>query len=313
MNKFGLGIIGLGVIGERLMPVFLEHPGIEVVSVTDTDQDRMDYMEDKFGVTSVLDYKEMLSDDRIQMIYLAVPPKYHHDIAIDIMRAGKHILCEKPLAGTIEEAEKMSEIAKETQVVHAMNFPLYYGFAYNKIKSMLKNDVLGRIKALEIKGVFPTWPRSWQQNNWIDTRQEGGFTREIFTHYVQLIQSSFGLIQDLESRASYPNQDKSEATLIGMGHIDDISVLFYGMTGIGQEEDLRFTLYGDKGKVELINWRQVIYTNLEGSQIIEPEPVNATYDLIHAFYQAVRGQESDLVSFEDGLNATKVVEKLLKA
>jgi predicted dehydrogenase len=314
MNKIGLGIIGLGVIGERLMPTFLKHPNTDIKGVYDVDTKRMKEMSDRFKLRSVDHYDALIEDESIDVIYLAVPPKFHHEISLKIMRAGKHILCEKPLAGTIEEAKEMFEVAKETHIIHGMNFPLYYGYGYNKIKEMIKNQDLGRIKRVEVTAKFPVWPRPWQQNNWIDTKEEGGFVREVFTHFIQLIQSSYGLIENVHSFVEYPEDtSQCEIGLIGVGELaDGVKVLFNGITDINQKEDLRFTIYGSNGVVEMLNWRDLYLIENDERTFIEPESVDATYNLIDAFYNAVEGKNHNLVTFEDGLNATLVVEKLLE-
>lgn len=319
MKKIGLGIIGLGGIAAKLLPFFLKHPRTDIKGGFDVDADRMATVKEKFGIVTVTDADELINDKSIDMIYLAVPPKYHHDIAIKIMRAGKHILCEKPLAGTVEEAVEMYEVAVETQIVHAMNFPLHYGFAYHKIKELLEANTLGSLKRIELSALYPVWPRPWQRNPWIDSREEGGFVREVFTHYIQVIQSSFGPIKNIHSFVEYPeDQSKCEIGLIGVGELPSgVKVIFNGVTDVNQKRDTKLTLYGSEGSIELQDWQNLLITTgnqkfvLTGEQKEATKVVSPTYNLIHAFYEAVDGKKSDLVTFEDGLQATKVVEKLL--
>jgi len=155
MKKLGLGIIGLGGIAEKLLPTFLKHPRTDIKGGFDVDVKRMAAMKKKFDIVTVTDLEELINDKSVDIIYLAVPPRHHHDIAIKVMRAGKHILCEKPLAGTLEEAIEMYEVAIETQIVHAMNFPLYYGFQYNRIKQLLEANTLGSLKRIELSALYP--------------------------------------------------------------------------------------------------------------------------------------------------------------
>lgn len=314
MKKIGLGIIGLGAIGERLMPVFLKHPRTKIVGVFDTDESRMVYIHEKFDIETVTSYAALIADESIDMIYIAVPPKYHHEIALKVMAAGKHVFCEKPLAGTIEEAKEMADVSEKSTVVNGMNFPLYYGYAYNQLKKHLVEDTLGSIKRIELSGRFPVWPRPWQHNNWIDTKEEGGFTREVFTHFVQLIHASFGIIENLNAYPEYSkDKSKAEIGLIGVGNIGDIKVLFNGMTGVDQVEDLNLTIYGSNGSLEVVNWRDLFLTLNSGERtFIEPEPVDATYELIDSLYRAIDGEDSALVSFKAGYETTKIIETLLK-
>lgn len=309
----GLSIIGLGAIGERLLPILKDYLEIDIISVYDIDKSRTEEMCTKFDVKPAGSIGEMLSDTAVDAVYLAVPPKFHKDLALDIMKAGKHILCEKPLAGTIEDAETMMEFAKDKPLVSGMNFPLYFGPGYKKLKALLDEKRIGEIKRIEIKGVFPDWPRKWQINPWIDSKDQGGFVREVFTHFIQLVQDYFGLIEIDDSYAIYPDDPtKSEIDILARGHIDALPVVFSGMTGVGQEEDLRLIIWGSEGVIELVNWRDVYLTDKTQRLQIELEPVNATYDLIDSFRKAVEGEQALRVDFEAGYHAVRVVETLLR-
>jgi len=313
MNKIGIGIIGLGVIAERLIPIFLKHERTDIRGVYDIDSNQKDLVSKKYSLKSVDAYEQLLSDESINLIYIAVPPKFHHEIALKVMAAGKHIFCEKPLAGSIEEAEDMCTKVYESGVLHGMNFPLYYNFGYDYIKRILVEDELGEIKRIELNAIFPVWPRPWQQNNWIDTKEEGGFTREVFTHFIQLVQASFGDIKLIDHHSDYPTDPtKCENGLLAIGSVGNIKMLFNGIVGVGQKEDLRLIIRGEKGSVELVNWRDVYLIKDDKKVLIEATPTDATYNLIDAFYQAIDGKENNLVTFDHGLKATQIVETLLK-
>lgn len=315
MKKIGIGIIGLGAIGKRLIHTFIKHPRTNIVGVYDIDTNRRKEISTKFDLTPVDHYDELIGNDEIDMIYIAVPPKYHYEIVLKVMKAKKHVLCEKPLASSIDEAEKMLNAANESQVVHGMNFPLYYGYAYNQIKKLLAKNTLGHLKRIELTAVFPVWPRTWQQNNWINTKEEGGFVREVFTHFIQLIHSSFGEINNLQSFVEYPeNPLESETGIIAIGELENnIKLVFNGLTGVDQIEELKLTIYGENGSIEMLNWRELFMTLNSGDRtLVTPEAVDATYELIDAFYNAIDGKSNKLVTFEDGYHSTKIVEKLLQ-
>ncbi|XMB67298.1 Gfo/Idh/MocA family oxidoreductase [Mycoplasmatota bacterium zrk1] len=308
----GISIIGLGAIGERLLPIFKDHNEIEIISVYDIDQEKTIEICDKYNVKPVASISEMLNDDAVQAVYLAVPPKFHKDLALDIMNSGKHILCEKPLANTIEEAEIMMEFAKGKPLINGMNFPLYHGPAYKKLKEMLNEKKIGKIKRIELNGIFPDWPRKWQINPWIDSKDQGGFVREIFTHFIQLIHDYFGLIEINDSNAVYPEDPKkSEIDILARGQINNIPLVFNGMTGIGHKEDLKLSIWGSEGVIEFVNWRDLFLINRDQKIQIELDPYNATYNLIDSFRKAVEGEPVQLVDFEAGYHAVRIVEELL--
>jgi len=305
-----IGIIGLGAIGERLIKILIEHKRIHIKSIYDIDEKKMNTITSTYKLNPVMNYHEMIDDPEIDLIYIAVPPKYHHDLALEVI-GKKHILCEKPLAGTIEEAKAMYLATLDNKFINGMNFPLFYGAAYKRIKEYLSENKLGRILRLELKGFFPIWPRYWQINNWIDSRDEGGFTREVFTHFIQLMQSEFGRIENINSKVAYTDANKSERSIIATAEIGDIDVVFNGLVGINQPEDLRWSIIGEKGSIELINWDKLEIQLGEDRKKIELEPNVSTTNLFNALHDAIDGKSNELVSFEDGYHATCVVESLL--
>jgi len=319
MRKISVGIIGLGGIAERMLPKFLKHPKTDIIGVFDLDAKRMSAIKKRFEINAVSNSDELINDKKIDSIYLAVPPKDHNEIAIRIMKSNKHILCEKPMASTVREAMEMNEVALETGVVNALSFPLYYGFEYNRIKQLLKVKTLGTIKRVELSALYPSWPRPWQQNNWIDSRKEGGFAREVFTHFVQLIQASFGPIKQIYSNVEYPeNQNKSEIGLIAHGKLENgAKVLFNGLTGVNQLGHINLTIFGSKGSVEFRNWRKLTVNTGQQNYVTSGDfkdkdnSVDAYYELINSFYETIEGKKDKLVTFKEGVQITQVIEKLL--
>ena len=95
---------------------------------------------------------------------------------------------------------------------------------------------------------FPHWPRIWQQNPWIASREQGGFTREVFPHYLQLMYRMFGQISITSHQTVYPEDETlAETSVLAIGKtVNDIPVFLNGISGIGQQEELSYTVYGVK-------------------------------------------------------------------
>ena len=314
MKKLKLGIVGLGAIGERLIKVLLTHEGFKITGIFDASNSRLQEIAEQYDLPSMDSFEAMLSSPEIEAVYLAVPPKSHSEMAIKIVESGKHILCEKPLASTVDEAEKMLAAAKKSGVVHAMNFPLNYTSAIAKMDTLLSNREIGIVKGIEIYGRFPNWPRLWQINPWIDSKDQGGFTREVFTHFVQIVVDRFGPIKSLCTTITYPMEsNKSETVLLAHGRLDDeIPIAFSGLTGIGHYEEIKLVIYGDKKTLELSNWRDLFVSDAEtGRQKVSLDEVNASYVLIDAFYQKILGNPAKVIDFTSGHKTTEVIESLL--
>ena len=312
-NIMNIGIIGAGVVAERIINAAKAHPRAKIKGIHDINIERLKEIKDKYGIESVKSYIELLDDEDIDIIYLAVPPKYHYPIALDIFNSGKHFICEKPLANSTEEAKTMYELSEKMNIITAMNFPTMYTKAFEKMESLIKEGFIGDLVRVEFQGYFAQWPRLWQQNNWIATREQGGFTREVITHYIQIIQRLFGDIEQILSFIEYPKDiNKSETSIIAKGKVNAIPVLINAISNIGMEEELSFKIFGSKGTIFLKNWRELWISNENGNmERFEIEETSNLVELLHNVFKAIDGEPSNIVDFHEGYRTHRVIESLL--
>ncbi|MBM7661909.1 putative dehydrogenase [Bacillus mesophilus] len=153
-----------------MVKVFSEHPSVELVAVCDTNQEKVKEAAEHYKIKGYSNHKSMLEQQvDLDMVYVAVPPKWHHDIVVDAIRANKHILCEKPLANSIEEAANMLQLAKKANIIHAINFPINYLSNTRKFGELLESGYIGHLRRIELNMKFPKWPRPWQENDLINS------------------------------------------------------------------------------------------------------------------------------------------------
>ena len=110
-----VGIIGCGGIANRKhLPSLTAIPGVEAVGFYDLRPENARASAEQFGTDArVYDsYQQLLADDRIDVVHICTPNGMHAPIAIDALDAGKHVMCEKPMATSAADAEKMCESAK---------------------------------------------------------------------------------------------------------------------------------------------------------------------------------------------------------
>lgn len=309
-----IGIIGAGVVAERIINAAKEYPRANVKGIYDTNPERLKQVTEKYGIESVDSYKSLLEDKDIDIIYLAVPPKYHYPIALDIFNSGKCFICEKPLANSTEEAKSMYELAEKNNILCAMNFPTMYTKVYEKIEELLKENFIGDLVRVEFQGYFTNWPRLWQQNNWISTKEQGGFVREVITHYIQITQRLFGDIENIVSFIEYPKDPaKSETSIIAKGEVNGKQILINAIADIGMEEDLSFKIFGSMGAIFLKNWRELWITNENGNmEKLELEEQSNLVELLDNVFKTINGEPSNIVNFYEGYKTHRIVEKLLE-
>ncbi len=314
-NVYNVGIIGVGIVGERLIKTFNQNPRFRIIQITDKNPERLGEMAEKYDLTAVNEYQEILDNALVDLVYLAVPPKHHHSIGMKIIESGKAFFCEKPLANSTKEARDMYTAAQEKGIINAMNFPLPYTNAVKKAENLIKENYIGKIRRVELTGYFAEWPRHWQQNPWIDTKEQGGFTREVFTHYIQLIQRFYGNIFDIRSQIKYPaDEESAERELIATGCLTNgVNVLINGLCDVGREDFLSLTLFGENGVIALRNWRNIwIAQKDEILNKLPSEDEDTTGKIAMELAKALDGEPGNLVTFKDGYETHGIIEELLK-
>ncbi|WP_282033597.1 Gfo/Idh/MocA family protein [Metabacillus indicus] len=306
-------IIGLGAIGQRVLSSFINYTEIRISAICDQNPDVTRETLEKTGdILSFTDHVLLLKEADVDLVYIAVPPKFHHRIATDVMLAGKHVLCEKPLANSLEEAESLAALADEKGIVHAMNFPLLYSAGSSTFASLIKEGYIGKLRRLELKLHLPAWPRPWQQNVWVAGKEQGGFVLEVGVHYIHQIQRIFGPVTVLDKFVQYPDDPNScEIGILTRLQLEDgTPVVIDGLSGIAGDEEIRFTAYGTEGTLSLLNW-----ADLEGGKLGEKVlPIEAdeslTGSLVLELTKALKGEKANLADFHEGLHAQMVLEQL---
>ncbi|WP_059173790.1 Gfo/Idh/MocA family protein [Bacillus sp. FJAT-27445] len=316
MGKINVGIIGTGGIGERVLNAFQAHPDTEVLGAFDGNADRLAEISEKYGIAAAEDYKELFDNPDINLIYIAVPPKFHHQFVTEALRSNKNVLCEKPLASTVAEADEMLAAATSRGLIHAVNFPTVFGGGFLELERLAGDGFLGDLRRVELHCHFEEWPRKWQQNSWISSREQGGFVREVFPHYIQIILHLFGKISDIHSSLELPdNPELCETGIIANGRLSNgVPVLFNGLSGIGMKEELRFDLFGTEGTLSLRNWSELwAGRKNEPLQRVETDVSNSYQVFIEELVNAFEGKPSRIVSFQRGRDVQEVLDQLLGA
>lgn len=310
-----IGIIGLGAIGQRLIKQFSIHQDVEIIAICDTNEQLVQSTSETLQkVKGYTNYEELLSNPEVNLVYVAVPPKFHYQIVMDAISKKKHVLCEKPLANSIEEAKEMYEAASKAGIIHAMNFPLNYGGAALKFEELINQNYIGSLRRLQLSMHFPDWPRAWQKNNWVGGREQGGFVLEVGVHFIQQILKIFGDVQNIETKIELPKDlEKSETGIIATAELlDGTPILIEGMSQTVGKEYIGFIAYGTEGTLALENWGE-----LRGGKLGEElKPISfegtASSSLIGELVKAIKGEKAEIYDFEVGYKAQEVLEGLRK-
>lgn len=147
MSKVKIAVIGCGTIANSAhIPAYLKHPDVEITYFCDILKDRADKAVRDYGCgQAVEDYRELLDSPDVDAVSICTPNHLHAPITIDFLRAGKHVLCEKPAARTYEEALEMQKVQHETGKVLNIGVVNRFNTSVNIIKSMIERGELGEV------------------------------------------------------------------------------------------------------------------------------------------------------------------------
>lgn len=142
-----IAVIGCGNIANNAhIPAYMKNPEAEIVYFCDILPERAETAVEKYGCgKAVVDYKEVLADPQVEAVSVCTPNNVHAQIAIDALRAGKNVLCEKPAARTYEEALEMQKVQHETGKVLNIGVVNRFNDSVNRIRDYINEGKLGEI------------------------------------------------------------------------------------------------------------------------------------------------------------------------
>jgi len=151
------GVIGLGMMGRHHVRVLQEIDGAELIAIADPEPLTLAAAMRGRDLHGYLDYERMLADEQLDFVVIAVPTSLHRQVGGRAMRAGAHVLIEKPIAATIEEAQELIEVAERTGRWLAVGHIERFNPAIVALKERLAHGDLGRVFRLHARrlGPFP--------------------------------------------------------------------------------------------------------------------------------------------------------------
>ena len=189
MRKVKVGIIGCGGIANgKHMPSLTKIPEVEIVAFCDIVEEKAVESAKKFGTEDAkvyVDYKELLKDESIEVVHVCTPNRSHAFITVDALEAGKHVMCEKPMAKTYAEAKSMLEASERTGKKLTIGYQTRWRGDSQYLKQMCLDGELGDIyyaRAIALRRrAVPTWGVFLNEYE-----QGGGPLIDIGTHALDL-------------------------------------------------------------------------------------------------------------------------------
>jgi len=154
-----LGVLGAASIAwRRTLPAMSQVDGLRLVAVASRDPDRAARFTDRFGGEPVDSYDRLLARDDIDAVYAPLPTGLHHDLVSRALTAGKHVLAEKPLATTADEARDLAALARRRGLILRENFMFLYHGQHAAVRQLVDTGAIGELRAVTAVFGIPPLP-----------------------------------------------------------------------------------------------------------------------------------------------------------
>jgi 1,5-anhydro-D-fructose reductase (1,5-anhydro-D-mannitol-forming) len=304
------GLIGASTIAREWVIGAILATGGDVVSVMSTDARRAkDYANANGIAASTTDLDHLLSDPAINAVYISTTNELHYPQAIAAAKAGKHILCEKPLAMSLEHARAMAKAANDAGVVMATNHHLRCAATHRAMRDAIASGRIGKpLSARVFHAVYlPPHLQGWRLDK---PEAGGGVILDITVHDADTLRYVLG--DDPVEVVAF-----SQAGGLAKSGLEDavMGVMRFKSGLIAQFHDgfttkfaeTGFEVHGTEGSLIARNVMTqrpigtVHLRNAEGEHVLPVEGGNLYETALKAFHQAIAGQGKPAASAEDGI------------
>ena len=166
MKKLGVGVIGCGMISGNHFHALEKLENVALRAVCDIDKEKLQKAMEAQRVDGCADWHDLIGRDDIDAVHICVPHNLHAEISIAALRAGKHVLCEKPMGVSLREAQAMEAAALESGKTLTVCFQNRYNGASKRMKEVIGSGALGKMLG---GSAFVTWNRAepyYQNSPW---------------------------------------------------------------------------------------------------------------------------------------------------
>ncbi|MNO14701.1 Inositol 2-dehydrogenase [compost metagenome] len=328
MSTIGAAIIGCGAIAPLHAKAILSMEGARLVAVADSDPERAAQAAQEYGCEAVIDYKQLLGRTDIGVIHLCTPHHLHEPMAEEFLRAGQHVLTEKPMALDVPSARRLQEAAAASKGQLGVVFQNRYNDASIRIKETIDSGMLGRLICM--KGIV-TWHRSgayYTESSWRGkwATEGGGVLINQTIHTLDLLQWFGGEIGSVQGSVTtdvlnevIEVEDTAHACILFKNKVRG---LFYGTNAYSVNSPVEMELVFEQGT--LLLRRDCLYLWKDGHEALLSGPLSTAVEgksywgtshkrLIRDFYKHVSEGRKFWIDANEGIKALEVIACIYKS
>ena len=297
-----LGVLGAGIIAGSFMEAAPDVAGLEVAVVCDVVEDKARALAEPGGIAWESDYRVVLEDESIEAVYIALPHHLHEEAAVAAAGAGKHILLEKPMANSLEEADRILEAQRKAGVKLMLGFTHRFHSELETAKRLIEAGELGQVSlAVDIMttgGRIPGW--FWQKE-----QAGGGVLHVNGAHSFDRLRWLLGseIVEVFAYAGTYDARKTVEDSVVvairfengAMGTTAHNWVVDFGLPF---KCDL--DIYGSSGAIRIDTWNALEFSNANHTWVQKRQRDDMAKKEISEFVGAILEDREPCVTGEDG-------------
>ncbi len=323
-----VAVIGTGYMGKVHLAALMKIPGIKIKALADTNINLAGKLGERFNIEKVTDdYRELLSDPDITVFHNCTPNHLHFGINRLILEAKKHLLSEKPLATTAEEAKILKEIANEKDVLTGINFYYRYYPVVQEFAARVRNSEIGKVHTV-LGHFLQNWLLYDTDYNWrLDKKYSGASNTvaDLGSHWCDLAQfvTNSKIVEVMaDLRTIIPVRKKNNGVVLTFA--EKVGSMEYEEVPVEVDDYGSILIHFENKASEVFTESPIIQKNSTRRYALLPSghPMgynDAVYNLFSDFYNAIflkeQGVNPDFKwpDFQSGYEEMKVVETVLKS
>lgn len=317
---YRVGVIGLGGMGRKMLCDMAVHPDFSTVVGWDpSEQSCAEALQTAPELTITSSATEVITQSDIDVLYIASPPNSHREYFLQAIARGLPVYCEKPFGVDIADSQDLVQMIETADLTNIINFNHGNARGSTHIEDQLLSGAMGQAVGADIVIHLSEWPREFQKSaTWLGQREQGGFTREMVSHWLYLTRRLLGDGTITRAHVTYPDDKISAETHI-TAELDfgGVPVFVRGATGGVGPVGTEYTLWGTRKSFRLHSggrisesdggpWQQ-LFTDIPD---ISDQDRQRTLDGVAA---RLRGETNKMPTAADGFAIQQLVEGLLKA
>lgn len=313
-----VAVIGVGSMGQNHARIFFHSEQADLVAIADPFKEQAEKVARHYNARAYLNYQDLLHQENIDAVSIAVPTSLHKEVALQALEKGKHVLLEKPIASTEAEALEIIRAAEKNNCKLMIGHIERFNPAVQELKSRLQRGELGEIYKIDVQRIGPFPSRITDVGVIIDLSVHD---LDVINYLIE--DSPMRIYAETQQRL-HPHHEDSVTALIryGQGVLAVLNINYLSPTKTRQLKifgkkgmflvnylDQELYFYENKG-FTTDNWESVSEGDMKKITIPKREPLQLE---IESFIHCIKENINPAISGEHGLSSLKIAQAIMKS